>query len=174
MKKILILTLLFFSLGSQAQFNKNIVYAGLLQFGAGFADGTNQAYLFHNRGQFGKIKPNNEAWANKWAKDLDGNPIVGKEAFLFSSRGLVFLTDFHHFTRFMENRFNEATGIVYSASYINYIFRAKKKRALGVEPRKYKKGKRLRKKWYWYAADYGVIFLARSAGFYTSYNIVFK
>lgn len=148
-----------------AQLNKNIFYASLLQFGAGFADGTNQAYLFHYSPKFGNIKPNDVAWKNKWAKDEFGNTIVGKERFWGSSRWFVFTTDFHHATRFAENRLNEATGVVYSMEYVNIKWKSKSA---------FKKAKRFRKKWYWFVADFAVIFAARSAGFKLAYDIIFE
>ncbi len=151
MKKTLLLLFLLLPFSNFAQLNKNILKSSLFQVGAGFADGTNQAYLFHYTGQFGNIKPNTEAWINKWALDENGNPIVGKERFWQSSRALVFTTDFHHFTRFTENRFNEASILTY---------------AIGHGAKK--------KKWYWYFADLGIMFASRSAGFYASYEIVFK
>ena len=151
MKNKLIIIFALISFNCSAQLNEKILQSSLFQVGAGFADGTNQAYLFHNHGQFGKIKPNSEAWINKWALDENGKAIVGKERFWQSSRALVFTTDFHHFTRFTENRFNEASILTY---------------AIGHGAKK--------KKWYWYFADLGIMFASRSAGFYASYEIVFK
>ena len=151
MKKTLLFILLLLPFSNFAQLNKNIWKSSLLQVGAGFADGTNQAYLFHYHGQFGNIKPNSIAWVNKWKLDQFGNPIVGQERFWQSSRALVFTVDFHHLTRFTENRFNEASVLVY---------------AIGHGAKK--------KKWYWYIADLGIMFASRSAGFYASYEIVFK
>jgi len=140
-----------FSCNAQLKLNKNIKLAAVFQFGAGFADGTNQAFLFHNHGQFGKIKSNDISWVNKWAKDKNGNVIVGKERFFGSSTFLVFTTDFHHLTRFTENRFNEASALSYAIGH-------------GVK----------RKKWYWYFADFGIMFLSRSAGFHAAYSLTFK
>jgi len=131
--------------------NSNIWKASLAQVGSGFADGMNQAYLFHNHGQFGNIKPNEEAWKNKWAKDQYGNPIVGQERFWQSSRALVFVTDFHHATRFAGSRLDEYSALTY---------------AIGHGAKK--------KKWYWYLADLGIIFASRSIGFHTSYEWIFK
>lgn len=151
MKKLLISFILFLPLVNFAQLNKNILKASLFQVGAGFSDGTNQAYLFHYHGQFGSIKPNTEAWVNKWKLDANGLPIVGTERFWQSSRAFVFTTDFHHLTRFSENRFNEASALSYAIGH-------------GAK----------RKKWYWYFADLGIMYLSRSIGFYASYEIVFK
>ena len=147
----IIIVLCLFPLLSQAQLNKNIWKASAIQSLAGFADGTNQAYLFHYHGQFGNIRPNEEAWRNKWAKDGNGITIVGKERFWLSSRSLVFLTDFHHFTRFVTHRSNEGSALFYAIGH-------------GVK----------RKKWYWYLADFSIMFSVRSIGFYGSYEIIFK
>ena len=142
------------SLQSISQINKNILKSSIFQFSAGIADGSNQAYLFHysNSGLFEKwnIKPNGEAWRNKWAKDSAGNTIVGKERFWQSSRALVFTTDFHHATRFAESRMNEASLVSYAIGH-------------GAKS----------KKWYWYVADIAIMFGSRSLGFYIAYEIVF-
>jgi len=99
--------------------------------------------------------------------------LVGEEMFWGSSRWFVFTTDFHHATRFAENRLNEATGLVYSMEYVNYTFN-KNKRIHGGKTRHFEKGKRFRKKWYWFLADWGIIFISRSAGFRLAYDGVFK
>jgi len=154
MKNLIIFILCLSITNVHGQLNKSIWKSSLCQFGAGFADGANQAYLFHysKSGLFEKwnIKPNSVAWENKWAKDENGNPIVGQERFWQSSRALVFLTDFHHSTRFATNRLNEGTLLVYAIGH-----------------------GRKRKKWYWYLADLGIMFTAKSAGFYTSYELIF-
>ncbi len=152
------------------QLNKNIWKASASQFFAGAADGANQAYLFHysNSGKFKKwgIRPNEESWRNKWAKDAQGNTLVGQEKFWLSSRSLVFLTDFHHATRFAENRFNEISMVYYAKGHgIKKFYWS----AANKESRKIKK-----KKWFWYAADVGILFAVRSIGFYTTYNVIFK
>ena len=151
MKTILTIFIILSSLSLNAQLNKNIWKASLLQGVAGFADGTNQAYLFHYHGQFGDIRRNEEAWVNKWAKDMNGDPIVGQERFWQSSRALVFTQDFHHLTRFVENRANEGTMLTYAIGH----------------------GTKL-KKWYWYAADFAIMFMSRSVGFSGSYDVIFK
>ena len=148
--------LLFFSLSGFSQLkiklNRNLKQLAPITFLGGFADGTNQSYLFHyEKKKFFGIKPNTVAWVNKWAKDIDGNPIVGKERFFGSSTFLVFTTDFHHATRFVENRCNEASGLVYAFGH-----GAKRKRVID------------------YVADLSIMFLSRSAGFHTSYSIIFK
>ena len=152
---MIILFILCIPVVTSAQLNKNIWKASIIQGAAGFVDGTNQAYLFHydQTDKFKKwgISPNEEAWKNKWAKDPNGNVIVGKERFFLSSTSLVFLTDFHHSTRFAYNRLNEATALTYA----------------------FGNGAKI-KKWYWYAADFAIMFAARSVGFTASYDFIFK
>tara|TARA_R110002153_G_scaffold124635_4_gene271227 strand:+ start:863 stop:1330 length:468 start_codon:yes stop_codon:yes gene_type:complete len=155
MKKLIIIIALCIPVLCSAQLNKNIWKAAGLQLGAGFVDGAKDAYLFHysNSGKFEKwgIAPNEEAWRNKWKKDTSGNVLVGQERFPLSSTSLVFLTDFYHSTKFTYNRLNEATVLVYAFGH-----RAKCK------------------KWYWYAADFGIMFAAKSLGFAASYDLIFK
>lgn len=156
MKQLLtILSLTILPLLCTAQLNNNIWKASAIQGIAGFSDGANQAYLYHysNSGKFEKwgIRPNTEAWKNKWVVDPDGHVRVGQERFWLSSRSLVFLTDFNHASRFIKHRANEATMLVYAVGH-------------GAKT----------KKWYWYLADTAIMFTARSIGFYGSYNLVFK
>ena len=57
-----------------SQLNSKIWSASAFQAASGFADGTNQAYLFHygNTDIFARwgISPNEEAWKNKWVASL--------------------------------------------------------------------------------------------------------
>ena len=114
-----------------------------------------KAYLFHydNSGKFEKwgIRPNEESWKNKWVVDPDGNVRVGTERFWLSSRSLVFVTDFHHATRFVKHRLTETSMLYYAFGH----------------------GSK-RKQWYWYVADFSIMFTVRSVGFYTTYNVIFK
>ncbi len=156
MKKILIIVLfIIIPLTGFSQLNKNIWQASTFQLFSGAADGANQAYLFHydNSELFEKwgIAPNEEAWKNKWVVDPYGQVRVGTERFWLSSRSLVFLTDFHHATRFVKHRLNEGSVLMYAFGH-------------GIK----------RKRWYWYLADFSIMFTARSIGFYSTYNIVFK
>ena len=155
MKQLLTILALTLPMLCTAQLNKNIWKASAIQGISGFADGTNQAYLYHysNSGKFAKwgISPNTEAWKNKWAVDPDGNVMVGTERFWLSSTALVGFTDFNHLTRMIKHRSNEATVLVYAVGH-------------GAKT----------KKWYWYLADTAIMFTARSIGFYGSYNLVFK
>ena len=61
------------------------------------------------------------------------------------------MTDFHHATRFVENRANESSLLIYAIGH-------------GTK----------RKKWYWYVADIGILYISRSIGFYTTYNLIYK
>ena len=153
-----------------AQLNKNIWKASIVQGFSGFADGVNQAYLFHysNSGKFEKwgIAPNEEAWKNKWKKDQSGNVLVGVEKFWLSSRSLVWTTDFHHLTRFVKHRSDELSMMYYAKGHrIKKFYWSSGSK----ESRKTKK-----KKWYWYVADFSVMFEARSIGFYAAYDLIFK
>ena len=138
-----------------SQLNKNIWKASTFQFFAGAADGANQAYLFHysDSGKFEKwgIRPNEEAWKNKWVVDPNGQVRVGTERFWLSSRSLVFLTDFHHGTRFAKHRLT-------AASMLSYPFGPGMKK----------------KRWYWYLADTAIMFSVRSIGFAFMYEGVFR
>lgn len=138
-----------------SQLNKNIWKASTFQFFAGAADGANQAYLFHysDSGKFEKwgIRPNEEAWKNKWVVDPNGVVRVGTERFWLSSRSLVFLTDFHHGTRFVKHRLTEASMLSYAFGH-------------GIKT----------KRWYWYLADTAIMFSVRSIGFAFMYEGVFR
>ncbi len=169
MKKLIILLLLLPPIMGAAQLNKNIWKVSVVQSISGFADGTNQAYLFHysNSGKFEKwgIKPNDEVWTNKWALDASGNVIVGKERFWLSSTALVWTTDFHHLTRFIKHRSDEVSVVYYAKGHgIKKFYWSKGSK----DSRKIKK-----KRWYWYAADMAISFSARSVGFWLAYNVVF-
>lgn len=126
------------------ELNDLIIYVGLLQFLAGFIDGVNQAYLFHYSSKFGKIKPNEEAWRNKWK---NGDPLQG-EKFWGSSRWFVFVTDFYHLTRFASSRLHEVTALIYAVGFSSLSF--------------------------WVVADFSITFVIRSIGFFLSYEIIFK
>ena len=170
MKKLLIVLILSLPILCSAQLNKNIWKVSLSQGVAGIFDGANQAYLFHydNSGKFSKwgISRNEVAWKNKWAKDASGNVLVGTERFLLSSTALVWTTDFHHFTRFLKHRSDEVSMMYYATGH-------------GIKKFYWSNGNKesrkiIKKRWYWYAADMAIAFTARSAGFWLSYNIVFK
>lgn len=136
--------------------NRNLKYACAFQFGSGLILGFRDAYLFHyDESKFFGLKPNGKAWENKWAKDVNGNPIVGKEKFWQSSRALVFTTDTYHASNFAMNRLNEATSLTYALGHVRE-----------------KKG--LRRKWYNYAIEFAAMFTAKSIGFHTTYEIIFK
>ncbi len=169
MRNLIIMIIVCLPALCSAQLNKNIWKVGSVQLFSGFADGVNQAYLFHYSGsKFQKwgIAPNEEAWKNKWAKDSSGNTLVGQERFWLSSRSLVWTTDFHHLTRFMKHRSDEVSMVFYAQGHgIKKFYWS----AASKESRKVKK-----KRWYWYAADMAISFAARSVGFWLSYEVNFK
>lgn len=170
MKKLIIILMIFLPVLSQAQFNDNMWEVSIAQGFAGFADGTNQAYLFHydNSGKFEKwgIPPNEIAWRNKWATDVNGNTLIGVEKFWLSSRSLVWTTDFHHLTRFAKHRADEISMVYYATGHgIKKFYWSNGNK----ESRKVRT-----KRWYWFAADMAVAFTARSVGFWLAYEVVFK
>ena len=166
MKKLIIALTLCLPMLCNAQLNKNLWKVSLVQGFSGFADGTNQAYLFHYHGQFGSIPSNEDSWTNKWAKDASGNVLVGTERFWLSSRTLVFTTDFHHLTRFIKHRSDEVSVVLYAQGHgIKKFYWS----SANKESRKVRK-----KRWYWYAADAAVSFASRSVGFWLAYEVVFK
>ena len=166
MKKLIIVLTLCLPMMCNAQLNKNIWKVGTVQFFSGFADATNQAYLFHYHGQFGSIPSNEVSWTNKWAKDAAGNVLVGTERFWLSSRSLVWTTDFHHLTRFAKHRSDEVSVVLYAQGHgIKKFYWSNGSK----ESRKVKK-----KSFWWYAADMAVAFTFRSAGFWLAYEVVFK
>jgi hypothetical protein len=170
MKKLFIALLFLLPILCNAQLNKNIWKVSAIQFFAGATDGANQAYLFHysNSGKFEKwgIAPNEVAWKNKWATDINGNVIVGQERFWLSSSSLVFLTDFHHATRFVKHRLDETSLLYYATGHRTKKFYWS---SSSKESRKIKK-----KEWYWYVADIAISFTVRSIGFYITYDVIFK
>jgi hypothetical protein len=149
-----------------AQLNKNIWKVGTVQFLSGFADATNQAYIFHYHGQFFNIPSNDVSWTNKWKKSADGTVLVGQEKFWLSSRSLVWTTDFHHLTRFVKHRSDEVSMVFYAQGHgIKKFYWS----SANKESRKVKK-----KRWYYYAFDMAIAFSARSVGFWLAYEVVFK
>jgi len=166
MRKLIIILILCLPMLCNAQFNKNLWKVSLVQGISGFADGTNQAYLFHYHGQFGNIPSNEVSWTNKWAKDASGNVLVGTEKFWLSSRTLVFTTDFHHLTRFVKHRSDEVSMMYYATGHgIKKFYWS----SANKDSRKVRK-----KKWYFWVGDMAVAFTARSVGFWLAYEVVFK
>lgn len=73
-----------------------MILASILIFISGMFEGFNQAYLFHFgkvEAKFPNIKPNDEAWKNKYKGDLKTPKFFGSTTFL------VWTTDVYHLTR---------------------------------------------------------------------------
>ena len=122
------------------------------QFVAGFLDGTKEAYLHHfdaYKRVWTNAKPNSESWQNKWAKDANGEVMVGVEKFPLSSTLLVWTTDPYHRLRTGVRFADAGSALVYGLSH-------------------------KKKKWYWYVADFAIGFGARSAGFHYTYSHIYK
>ena len=132
--------------------DKRIGLVLLGQFTAGFLDGTKEAYLFHfdaYKRVWVNAKPNSESWQNKWAKDANGEVMVGVEKFPLSSTLLVWTTDPYHRLRTGVRFADAGSALVYGLSH-------------------------KKKKWYWYVADFALGFGARSAGFHLTYSHIYK
>lgn len=129
---------------------KQWLWSGLNMYLNGFWDGMHDGLHYRYR-NFKERFPNanDRYWDPKqsWRnKWWHGDPDNG-EKFLLSSTALVWTTDASHLTKTM--RMNHALVAV----TIN----------LGQK-----------KKWYWYLLDAAVNWLARSAGFHTSYGLIFN
>jgi len=130
---------------------KTWLWSGSNMFLNGFWDGMHDGLHYRYR-NFKQRFPNANdrywnpkvSWRNKW---WHGDPDNG-EKFWLSSSALVWTTDASHLTKTM--RMNH-TLLAVSIP-------------LGHKP----------KKWYWYLLDIGVNWLCRSAGFHTSYSLIFK
>lgn len=75
--------------------------------------------LRYQRTNFFKAHPNAlqsffgaDSWKSKWAKDANGDPIVGQEAFFGSSTAFVAFTDAHHLSLTVRNFGYIAGGMV--------------------------------------------------------------
>lgn len=82
----------------------SMITVAVLVMIAGAANAVMDKLQFHyKKSIFAKLPTwnPNESWKNKWKLDEDGNPINGKERFLFSSTALVFITDAWHFFQFV-------------------------------------------------------------------------
>ncbi len=120
-------------------------------FIAGFAEGTMDAISFHYD-KFQKVHPNASpqfwdpslSWKNKW---YNGNPNEG-EKFLGSSTFLVWTTDGWHALKAV-NRLTTIGGSIVIT--------------IGEK-----------KKWTYYAKELLISYAANRAGFYTSYNLIYK
>jgi len=120
-------------------------------FIAGFAEGTMDAISFHYD-RFQKVHPNANAkfwdpqlsWTNKW---YNGNKNEG-EKFVGSSSFLVWTTDGWHGLKAV-NRLTTIGGTIIIT--------------IGEK-----------KKWHYYAKELLISYAVNRAGFYTSYNLIYK
>ena len=151
MRNLIIMIIVCIPVLCQAQLNKNIWKAAGLQLGAGAVEASRDVYLFHYSGSIFErigLPPNSEQWKNKYKKNNDGSLVMPlTPLFPLSTTLFVGFTDFFHSTKTLERALNYSTTLVY---------------AFGEGAK--------RKKWYWYAADLGILFACRSLGF----NLVFR
>lgn len=94
--------------------------ATILVFISGISEGFNQAYLFHFakvQAKFPSLKPNNEAWKNKYKADLKTPKFFGSTTFL------VWTTDPYHFTR-MVSRILFLFGFILIGNEFTEIWKA--------------------------------------------------
>jgi len=151
MKKLIIIIALCIPVLCSAQLNRNIWKAAGLQLMSGAVEASRDVYLFHYSGSIFErigISKNEEAWRNKYKKNDDGSLVLPlTPRFPLSTTLFVGFTDFFHSTKTLNRALNYSTTLVYAFGH-----RAK------------------RKKWYWYVADFGIMFASRSLGF----NLVFR
>lgn len=85
-----------------------MILSTILIFISGVSEGFNQAYLFHFakvQAKFPNLKPNDEAWKNKYKDDLKTPKFFGSTTFL------VWTTDVYHLTRMV-------TRVLFAISFI--------------------------------------------------------
>ena len=76
--------------------NNILILSAIFILVSGLSEGFNQAYLFHFakvQAKFPSLKPNDEAWRNKYKADLKTPKFFGSTTFL------VWATDVYHLTR---------------------------------------------------------------------------
>ncbi len=134
------------------QIDKKIWFVIGGQLAAGFLDGSKEAYT-HHHSQYKRVwknsVPNEEAWVNKWYIDDGGTVHVGVERFPFSSTLLSWTTDEYHAYRTSVRFCDAGSALIYGLSH-------------------------KKKKWYWYIADFGIGFTARSIGYHSAYSLIYK
>lgn len=158
MKKLFSIILIIASLTVQAQFiipkedlKPVLIRSGILMLSGGF-DATAEV-LRINYDQFAKVHPNanqnfwnpNESWRNKWK---NGDPNQG-EKYFFASTALVWTTDAYHLARTGRN-------ITAMSAIIIPI------------------GKRHKKPFKQYAAEFVIYYVSYTAGFNLVYNGIYK
>lgn len=141
-----------------------------LKYTSGYHRGRMDAAMFHFD-TVNRVSPWYDdpsfSWTNKWAIGPNGQPLVGTERFWGSSRWFVAFTDDWHMDNLVRNQ-AQNLSIVYMSwatdrtSTMNNWYE-------DVAGRAFKK-----KPWWAYGAEYAMASLADSAGFYTSYNIIYK
>lgn len=120
-------------------------------FLAGFAEGTMDAISFHYA-SFQKVHPNADAqfwnpsisWENKWK---NGDPQQG-EKYLGSSTVFVPFQDAWHGLKGGKTIFTIGSTLIIPIGE--------------------------KKSWKWYAKEIAIGYIANRAGFYTSYNLIYK
>lgn len=125
-----------------------------LLFLAGAFNGVMDALQFHNGCSYfdnNQFWCPNQSWVNKWALDEEGNAIVGEERFFGSSTAFVFLTDGWHLAKFLQLLFIKLALVV----------------ALFWEPSNSKS------KLFQWIVVIGLMTLAMSLGFHTTYDLIF-
>lgn len=157
---VIVLIFALFAQPSPAQIKlKQYILPGTAMFLSGMLDGTIESINYHYESGFKtKFQDADDqfwnpelSWRNKYK---NGDPAQGPK-FYGSTSALVFTTDAYHALRTSKNVLNTFT-IVYS---INGTCAEKKP---------------FKKKWKKIAIDAIVLTALRTAGFYTTYNIIFK
>jgi hypothetical protein len=153
-KKLLIICMMFIASFSYSQsvwnYNRTIIGCAT-SFGGGMAWGLHEVIHYHYP-KFQQRHPGADpnfwnpavSWQNKWK---NGDPLQG-EAFPLSSTALVWTTDAKHILGIASNG-----SIVIATCVIT---------------------RRDKRKWWEYGIDIVALGLARSAGFYLTYNIIYK
>lgn len=150
--RILIILLFSSSLFAQPKLELNKILIGsATSFGGGMAWGLHEVIHYHYP-KFQQRHPGADpnfwnpavSWQNKWK---NGDPLQG-EAFPLSSTALVWTTDAKHILGIMSN------GSIVIATCVVTIGE--------------------KRKWWEYGIDMVASGLARSAGFYLTYNIIYK
>ena len=150
--RILIILLFSSSLFAQPKLELNKILIGsATSFGGGMAWGLHEVIHYHYP-KFQQRHPGADpnfwnpavSWQNKWK---NGDPLQG-EAFPLSSTALAWTTDAKHILGIMSN------GSIVIATCVVTIGE--------------------KRKWWEYGIDMVASGLARSAGFYLTYNIIYK
>lgn len=141
-----------------------------LKYTSGYHRGRMDAAMFHTDAVL-KVSPwyddPSTSWANKWATGPDGQPLVGQEKFWGSSRWFVAWTDDWHMDNLIRNQTQNVSTV-----YLSWATDR-----TGPMRNWYEDvaGKAFKKKPLWaYLSEYALFSLADSAGFYTTYNIIYK